>query len=620
MRPYLIRTLILVLFSCKLLWSQDLDSLRKLGTVEAYLRLGEIQANKFNYLDSLYANSQKALGVAKRNNNKIGEQKALLNIAIYYQRQNNFDTSSYILNKLTEPSLLADVRFNMALNCFRENRNKEAMEFYLQGIEEYQKQSNNDGLALSYTRMAGLFVNENQLNEAIKYGKLALEKLYLMKDPFSKLTVLSGLSGLYVQIGISKREYSDTAIVYTQKALEMVENYKYYTKWGQLSNSLSNIYYLREDYSNALKYSKQSLKFRNYLSPSENLISYLNLSDCYSALKQHKQALIYLDSVRGVLNSVNDPYYFMSLYERIYAYHKEDGNYVMALAGLERFKSLQDSLFNVDKSKAINELEQKYNRSENEKKISELNKENEIASLNIKFMSVGILAAVLTILVIIFFYRQTVLKNRFRSLETEQRLNRARINPHFFFNALNSIQTLATDKEKSASVVQLISKFSKIMRQSLESTYEDLITIESEIEFITSYVEIQKTRFPGKFDYEITVDDNLELNELRIPSMLLQPFIENSIEHGFKNIDRKGLLKVMFKREQKDLIVVLTDNGIGFNMAKNTKEYPSRATQIIKDRLALLNKAHGCDARFEFRSNEQAGVSVKLTLPCIYKS
>ncbi|MBK7666279.1 MAG: histidine kinase [Sphingobacteriaceae bacterium] len=149
-------------------------------------------------------------------------------------------------------------------------------------------------------------------------------------------------------------------------------------------------------------------------------------------------------------------------------------------------------------------------------------------------MVVGILAAILVLFVIIFFYRQSVLKNKFKALETEQRLNRARMNPHFFFNALASIQTLSMDTENQSKVSLLISKFSKIMRQSLESTYDELATIEDEILFLSNYLDLQKTRFNNKFEYEIKVDENLAQDELKIPSMLLQPFLENSIEHGLR--------------------------------------------------------------------------------------
>ena len=237
------------------------------------------------------------------------------------------------------------------------------------------------------------------------------------------------------------------------------------------------------------------------------------------------------------------------------------------------------------------------------------------------FLGVGILAAVLIIIVIIFFYRQSVLKIKFKALETEQRLNRARMDPHFFFNALSSIQTLSMDKENNGKVSKLISQFAKIMRQLLESTYDELITIEEEIDFLNNYLNIQKIRFPDKFDHEIKVDESIEINELKIPGMLLQPFIENSIEHGFKSIEYKGFINISFTIHKEQLQVILSDNGGGIDINKPNAKHTSRATQIISERLFILNKQYSSKARYDIIIDSlNKGISVTLVLPLIYAS
>lgn len=612
-----------------LLKSQSPDSLRKIllstremDKAEVYLQIGKILSEKYAQADSLLFYSQKGFEVAQKSGNQLTAAKSKLYIAQAYQLKNLYDTSSFILDGLQSSNfkeILGDIYFTLGLNHYRLNRNKEALENYLNAVREYENQKNVDGLALTYCRMSALFNNENQIDQAISYSVKSAELVDRIADPYMKLTTLSALSGVCIQIGVVKREYLDSSISYAKKSLNFIVKHGFYTKANQMYNTISNAYYLKHDSLMALEYCLQSLKFRKYLLPSEILISYLNLSDCYNRVQQHKNSLVYLDSVALILISVNDPYYQMSLYERIYAYNKDAGNLKAALAGLERFKSLQDSLYSLEKNSAINELEQKYNKSENEKKINELNRENEIASLNVKFLGVGILAALLILLVIVFFYRQSVLKNKFKALETEQRLNRARMNPHFFFNALASIQTLSMDAENQSKVSLLISKFSKIMRQSLESTYDELATIEDEILFISNYLDLQKTRFNNKFEYEIKVDENLAQDELKIPSMLLQPFLENSIEHGFKNIDYKGKLDVIFKKGENGINVELKDNGKGFDTTQKHKEYPSRATQIIADRLLILNKQHKSNSNYELTTNSDGkGICVRVNLPFIY--
>lgn len=614
-----IKIFILFVFFSSALVGQEIDSLRNAGTPLSFLKLGNLLSNKYGYTDSFYYYIEKAHALAGKTSDKALLEQCAYYTAIYHQQIGNFDSSISILRAITPSRILqGEIDLNTGINYYRMNSNKKAQDFFLKAEREFDTRNNSDGLGLVFCKRAAIFLNEGQNENALAYASRAKSLLPRVKDPFTKTSMLSSLSGIYSIVAGSKKSYLDSSTLYAKLALDLVNAHQFFTKGNQLVVTLSNNYYLRGDYQKSLEYAKQSLSFRKYLFPSEILISYLNLSDCYAAIKDYKSALLYLDSLRVQLPVLNDPYYSMKLFERDYAYNKEVGNISQAMIGLEKYTAVKDSLFNVDKTKAINELEEKYNRSMNEKKISELNQENEIASLSIKFMTVGILASVLTIILVIFFYRQSLLKSKFKSLETEQRLNRARINPHFFFNALTSIQTLASEKENEANISQFISKFAKVMRQSLENTYDELVTVESEIGFITSYLDIQKIRYPKKFSYHIEVDDNLDVNELKIPGMVLQPFIENSIEHGFKGIQHVGALNIYFKKQESQIVVELADNGKGFDTTGKTKEYPSRATQITNERLVLLNKAHRSNAHFELVENEDGGITVKVVLPCIY--
>lgn len=617
----------LLLYSV-ILTGQNVSSLKEASKklkgkelVETYLEIGKLSYGQYSQADSLLFYSQKAFSAAVDQNYNEGKHKAQLSIGLAYQRLNNYDTSTFILNNLlsvSDKNILGEAHSALGVNLYRVNDNKGAIDHYIKSVSFFNDAKNKNALPVVYTRMGVIFNNETQYAQALEYAKKAATALSEVSEPFSKITVLANLAGIYIQQGIENKIYVDTSIYYSKQALELVSKFGYYSKANQLCNSVSNAYFLKGDMTNALAYCKESLKFRQYLLPAEILVSYLNLADAYSRMKQHGNSLIYLDSVKQVVPLTNDPYYQMRLYERVHEYNKEAGNLKEALYGLERYKVIQDSLYTLEKNGAINELMQKYQKVENEKKINELNKENEISSLNVKILAVGILAAILIIIIIIFFYRQSVLKNKFKVLETEQRLNRARMDPHFFFNALTSIQTLSMEDENNKKVPSLIAKFSKIMRQSLESTYDELITIEEEVIFLTNYLDLQKLRYNNKFDYEIKVDDQLEQDELKVLGMLLQPFIENAIEHGFKSIDYKGSLKINFIKETDGIKVVLKDNGVGFNTDVKHKEYPSRATQIINDRLVLLNKKQRTNAGYKLSRNpEGKGILVEVTLPFI---
>jgi len=159
------------------------------------------------------------------------------------------------------------------------------------------------------------------------------------------------------------------------------------------------------------------------------------------------------------------------------------------------------------------------------------------------------------------------------------------------------------------------------MRESLESTFNELNTIENEIEFLTHYLELQKLRSDNKFTYQFEVDENIETDALMIPGMILQPFIENSIEHGFSATETGGKINISFSLINEQLKVTVIDNGSGFKESDKHKSYPSRATQIIRDRLYLLNKQYKTNAIFELINlPDNKGTKVEILLPVIPKA
>lgn len=608
-------------------FSQTIDGLRSklksdnLDTlVNAHLEIGLLFSDQLGLNDSLYFHVNRANQLCNslaKINLKLKVKCELIS-AKYYFKEGKYDTTLKILNRLPELSEFLGEMYLLKGMCFvRNNDNMQAHKYYLKAITEFTKLKDIDNLAIVNCKLGGLFINENQFDEGLRYARAAEGDLSSIRNPYSKITVYSGLSGLYVSLGINQRILLDTALKYALEAIRLVENHQFYSKGSQLCNSLSNIYYLRTNYPEALKYSLKALQFRFYIQPNEIINYYLTVSDCYNALKKNTSALVYLDSASIYLPKINDPYYYQVYYERLYAYNKDAGNMQKSLMALERFKSIQDSLTSSEKTKSINELEQKYLKFENEQKISELEKSNEIKSLREKFLAVGAITMLLVIIIIVFFYRQFVLNSKYQALETELRLNRARMNPHFIFNALAGIQTLVLEGKEPMKISSMVSSLSKIMRQSLESTYDEMHTLDEELDFLENYLKIQKQRFENKFEYQFLIDKDIQSNEVLIPSMLLQPFAENSIEHGFKGINYLGVIKIIFKLNNNVLEIILNDNGIGLDSVENEKSTTSRATQIARERLSLINKKHKAASSISINNRMEGGVEVKIILPLI---
>ncbi len=181
-------------------------------------------------------------------------------------------------------------------------------------------------------------------------------------------------------------------------------------------------------------------------------------------------------------------------------------------------------------------------------------------------------------------------------VELEQKALRLQMNPHFIFNALNSIQSqIGTDNEQAARYY--LAKFSHLMRQILDNSRNTSISLEEEINTLENYLLIEKFCNGDRFDYKITIDDTIEKDYVKIPPMLLQPFIENAIKHGLKYIDnKKGLIEVNFSEKNNLLECSVTDNGIGrvkaeeLNKASKETYHKSTALLVTQERLDLLKE------------------------------
>lgn len=605
----------------------ELTSLKGQQKADQYLEIAKLHAEKYGQPDSVLHYSNLASILSGNINYKFGILRSLLQASIGFQQKNDFDTSITILKKLlTEKelginNLEGDVFYNLGITYYRTDNGKSAIENFIKAIPFYKSKSNNDGLILVYCKLSDVLESDAQHREANDYKNKALELLGKAKRPYTKIVAFNILSSIYFDLRENSNGNLDTSIAFAKEAFKLMKEHGYYMKANQILNSISDAYYVKQDFRTALEYCKESLKYRQFLFPGEIIMSYLKYSDCLSMLNENEKTLVYLDSVKMTLQYINVQYYRLQYFQRYYEYNKKAGKYFQALEGVGQYIALKDSLYNIEKSTVINELMQKHNRVENEKTIGELNQQKEIDKLRIRSLFAFVGIAVLILIIIIFLYRQSVVKNRLKTIEIEQRLNRSRMDPHFFFNALSSLQSLTLKGKTPEAIADYIYKFSKIMRESLESSYVEMNTLEKEIDFLTHYFEIQKLRYVNKFNYFFDVDSEIEKEEMLIPTMILQPFIENSIEHGLADMTSGGIIKVTFSLANKFLKIYISDNGHGLRQKEDQKDYPSRATQIVKDRLILLNQKYKSKASFEIsKPNEGNGLEIVINLPIIYRS
>jgi hypothetical protein len=205
-----------------------------------------------------------------------------------------------------------------------------------------------------------------------------------------------------------------------------------------------------------------------------------------------------------------------------------------------------------------------------------------------------------------------------KMLETELRVNRALMNPHFIFNSLNALHDLILSKQWDLASDYLV-KFSKLIRKNLDSNHSGLIYLDAEIEMLYKYLEIVSMRFDKKISHHIVVNESLIPSAVKIPVMLLQPFVENAIWHGLLNKKGEKRIDIEFSRfESRYVKCSIEDNGLGRQQLEQKTGKKSLATNFVIQRLELLNKIHKLDCELEIIDKPHGtGTIVNILLPVL---
>lgn len=393
----------------------------------------------------------------------------------------------------------------------------------------------------------------------------------------------------------------------------------------QEKEKVADFYNKKSRYNDEIQLRKQSLNELNSL-PKPSIekksggisadtittqrINY-KIANAYISQDKYDQAIPFLEQSIVEADSEDDIIVQKDATRKLSEIYGYKGDYTKALASYQAYVSLVDTLY-VRKEQEISRAA-RFNReiSTKQSRISGLEQERELSQskydLAITEQKLAeesnkrqqwliyslIFSLLLMAIATFFFYRsnqQQKLANNLLALKSL----RSQMNPHFIFNALNSVNNyIAKSDERSAN--RYLSEFSTLMRSVLENSEEDFISLTKELELLELYVKLEHSRFPDKFEYEIKVDEHIDVAAFQIPPMLLQPYIENSIWHGLRYKEEKGYLKIdLEKLNQETIQITIADNGIGRKKSaslktNNQKKQKSKGMGNIKKRVAILN-------------------------------
>lgn len=324
---------------------------------------------------------------------------------------------------------------------------------------------------------------------------------------------------------------------------------------------------------------------------------------------------------------------------------KEQANAFLALADLYEKKGRNSEALSAYKkySGAIGQME-KQNETRLVEKSALIKKQRDIEEVT-KDVSIGqredtieratvfrqqlIIYGLLFIILVIAITSYFTYKNAQASKVANQLLAlkslRSQMNPHFIFNALNSVNHFISQQDERTAN-KFLSEFSLLMRLVLENSQEDFIPLHTEQEILSLYLKLEHYRFRDKFDYTIEMDKDINADTIEVPPMLIQPYIENAVWHGLRYKETKGSLLLRFRKEPENLVVEITDDGIGRKRSaalktENQKKHNSTGLKNIQERLTILNRVYHANYRVSLEDlSHDGGTSVRIYLPISNKT
>ena len=479
-------------------------------------------------------------------------------------------------------------------------------------------------IAISQNSMGNIYLVLRQYDMALELFK---SSLLIDQELNNKL----GLAINYHNIGYiqESRGYLDKALINYQTSLKY--NNEINSDIGRVIcyNSIGKLDIKRGEYKKALPIIKNALKNAKILNDKFYIsVSYSNLGLIQLKMQNFKEAKKNLDEALRIAEKYNLKSQESETYSHLSQLEENLGNYKNAFLYYQKYVDLDKALTSVKDFQYVNDLILKYESEKKNNQIKALASENEIVKLkliqNRRILLLSLIGAVLVIGLFFILQRQRRLKNEKKIITLEQEMLRNQMNPHFIFNSLNSIKLFIINNEKENAVYYL-NKFSKLIRKILIASTEKEISLQDELETMSLYMNIENMRFSNEIDYQVHVASDINTTLIKVPSLILQPFLENALWHGLSSKTDNKRIVLEVKQDSKQYVTItITDNGIGRYQAIKIKEKKkikrkSVGIKITKARLENFSKSYSNDSKIEiedlYKNNLASGTKVTVYIP-----
>jgi len=517
-----------------------------------------------------------------------------------------------------------------------------AMQEYVKSLEICK---NNGFLKLecqNNIQIGFIYYLEEKFPDAEKEGEGTLE----LADRLGDKEEIAGALNL-IGISTAKQNKYDSAMVILKKALQIRLRLGQKDEAGWVYINIGNLYNSRNNYDSSLWYFNTALNLATSLNNAyQQSIALNNIGWLNHIIGKEKEAIQYEEKAAKIAFKRNDYELLAGIYENLGLFYAITNNFIAAYSADTSYTSFNDLVYGVNKTNAVIETQIKYETKEKEH-------QNDRLKLQINLFVAGL--AFILLLTILLFNRNRIITKAKKKVETvvneltiaQQKLKesekelenkvevrtselananeqliheieeknkaeaeliefnkkvaelqmtslRLQMNPHFIFNSLNSIQHFIYNNNKEEAAGYL-AKFSSLIRQILEHANENTIVPADDLKMLQLYLELEMLRFDHKFEYELDIDPDIDIHNIEIPSMLIQPFVENAILHGLVPKENgKGKIIIRLRKNKNSIECIIEDNGIGRDKsvevnAKSIRNKKSLGIKVSRERLAMLN-------------------------------
>jgi tetratricopeptide (TPR) repeat protein len=532
-----------------------------------------------------------------------------------------------------------------ALNCmgnyfYQRALHDKAISYYIEALKMAEADGNENNIIIGKSNLANVYNRTDRSEDAITLFKECDALLVKKNDTLSekRAAVLTNLSTTF-----STLKQPDSSIYYTKIVLGICT--KKDIKFG-IALSLSNLgseYYTLKEYRTSISYLEAANKIaeKNDMDFLKGSIA-RSFGQSYIALGNKAKGIVYLNEALSISKLSNDSETLTDVYKQLYNVYAGTGEFKKAYQLSVLHFTLKDSIYGIEKEKAINELSTQYETEKKEVLIKTLTQAQQITALQSQRKTV-LLYSIIAVIVLIGFLGYSIF-NRYKIKQQnaqllqkfahEKALNqsiltsiKAQMNPHFIFNALNTIQNYiyGSDKNKAA---HYLGKFSELVRTVLENSSQENIPLADELKFLTLYLELEKMRFEDTIAITLNTEaiDSIA-DDILIPPMIIQPYIENAFKHGLlhKKSNKQLSMHFSLKDNENILICFVEDNGVGRAISAKYKEagkaqHQSFATSATQKRLELLNEGRKNAIAVQIEDKQSAegiasGTKVTVEIP-----